>query len=90
MRSAYWPRQQRERSSLSCRKRCMQLAGFASVKMLRILAMRTWQEHGAHNWDKCEALCRVSTQLAKSSPKEIGVDLRNAAGLTALMSTRLG
>ena len=54
--------------------------------LLHILAKRGWTEYGAHNWDKYEELCRTSVQLAKSFPKEAGVDLRNDNGLTALMS----
>ena len=54
--------------------------------MLHILAKRGWNEYGAHNWDRYEELCRVSTLLAKAFPKELGVDMRNANGLTPLMS----
>ena len=54
--------------------------------LLHILAKRTWTEYGAHNWDRYEELCRTSVELAKSFPKKVGVDLRNANGLTALMS----
>ena len=54
--------------------------------MLHILAKRTWTEYGAHKWDKYEELCRTSVQLASKFPKGAGVDLRNANGLTALMS----
>ena len=54
--------------------------------LLHILAKRNWQEYGAHNWDKYEELVRTSVQLANKFPKEVGVDLRNANGLTALMS----
>ena len=54
--------------------------------MLHILAKRNWTEYGADNWDKYKELCWASAQLAQSFPKEMGVDLRNARGLTALMS----
>ena len=54
--------------------------------LLHILAKRTWNEFGGHNWDRYEELCRTSVQLANLFPKKEGVDLRNASGLTALMS----
>ena len=58
--------------------------------MLHILAKRNWQEYGAHNWEKYEELVRTSVSLAKSFPKEKGVDLRNANGLTPLMAAAAG
>ena len=54
--------------------------------MLHVLAKRSWAEYGLHSWDKYETLCRTSVQLAKTFPKEKGLDLRNGLGLTPLMS----
>ena len=57
-----------------------------SNTLMHILAKRTWHEFGRHNWDRYEELCRVSVQLAKSFPREVGLDHRNANGNTALMA----
>ena len=54
--------------------------------LLHILAKRAWTEYGAHSWDRYEDLCRTSVQLARSFPKEAGLDLRNDKGVTALMA----
>ena len=57
----------------------------ASNTLLHVLAKRTWQEYGGHNWDKYEELCRVSTQSAATFSSDEGLDLRNTQGKTALM-----
>lgn len=55
--------------------------------LLHILAKRNWHEYGRHNWDKYEELCRVAVKLAKSFPKEKGLDHRNFNGMTPLMAS---
>ena len=65
---------------------CKEPSTKKSNALLHILAKRTWREYGTHMWNEYCDLVRTSVQLAKSFPKEVGVDLRNANGLTALMS----